>query len=70
METHLFSGDLRAVGLLCVEGSTVIGDGVQFEAKGSWLIQPQRLQVLHRQIPAQIPVKFPVGRMTWIAVPR
>ena len=70
METHLLSGNLRDVRPFGLKRSVVAGDRVQFEAEGSRLIQSERQQLLHRQIPAQISVKFPVGLVSWIPVSR
>ena len=68
MAPHLLSRPLRLVGLFGLERGTVIGDGVQFESEGPGLVQPERFQLLQRQIPAEVAVKFPVGRMAGIPV--
>lgn len=68
MLSHPSLGRGGIVGLLVVEGAALGGDAVELEAEGAPASHPQGLQVVLRQIPAQIPVEFPIGPIPWIAL--
>ena len=58
------------VGLLGIERSALVADAMQLEAQRSLGRQSKGFDLLLREIPAQIPMEFPVGRVPGVAISR
>ena len=62
------AGGGGVVGLLAIKGAITAADPVQLQAQGSGAADAGSRQLLGIEIPAQVAVEFPVGRLARIAI--
>ena len=58
----------RVIGQLAIEGAVAAADAAQLEPEGATAEDASGLQLLLRQLPADVPVKLAVGGIPWITI--